>query len=573
MARCLRICIILFCCLFLGACSIFQTTAVQPAKLEVQSGNTSQANHSCAYFHFLWGTHQEFDEQYPQALEAYEKALACDPEADYVKEKIPVLLLKMGEFKAATDWLAKAIADHPDNNTYRLLLANLYIQQEEVEKAVPLYNEILLREPDNEGVHLQLALLYSHLGENDTAEAIFVKLLQNDVDSYFIHLSYARLLKQMERYPAAAEEYEKTLALNWSKDLAYEIGYFYVGQEMFDDALRIYTTITEEDPFDERAALSRTQALLDLDRNDEALAELDKIRRYSKDQANIDLIISKVLLRKNKVTEAKAILTRLVGETDSSEARYLLALLAYQEENYAVSLDLLAGIDADSDQLEDAVFLQTRIYQKLDNIEAAIELLKKHTSAETGRSPLFYSLLSSLYQATDQDDAALSTLQSAVTIYPENTQLLFEYGLLLDKNSRHEQAILMMEKVLELEPDHAEALNYIGYTWADRNMHLDKALEYILRAVALKPDNGFILDSLGWVYYRLGDLQQAVQQLERSVELTRNDPHIYDHLGDVYRSLHRFSEAIKVYKKAYALFKDEKDKVASKLKIDALENR
>ena len=92
------------------------------------------ADLGCAYFYFLWGTHAEFDEQYSEALEAYEKALICDQDAEYVKEKIPVLLLKMGEFNKATDWLVQAIADHPDNNNYRLLLASLYIQQEKVDR-------------------------------------------------------------------------------------------------------------------------------------------------------------------------------------------------------------------------------------------------------------------------------------------------------------------------------------------------------------------------------------------------------------------------------------------------------
>jgi tetratricopeptide (TPR) repeat protein len=129
-----------------------------------------------------------------------------------------------------------------------------------------------------------------------------------------------------------------------------------------------------------------------------------------------------------------------------------------------------------------------------------------------------------------------------------------------------------MQQVLELQPDHAEALNYIGYTWVEKNMHLKKALEYILRANTLKPDNGFIIDSLGWAYYRLGDFQQAAKELERSLELIQDDPHIYDHLGDTYRSLKRFSEAKEVYRKAYEMFKDEKEKAIIKQKIDALEN-
>ncbi len=568
-------------CTLLGSCattnqsSESQSTAVQPAEVqpaEGQSEREEQADLSCAYFYFLWGTHEEFDEQYPEAFEAYEKALICDQQAEYVKEKIPVLLLKMGEFQKATTWLAQAIAEHPDNTTYRLLLANLYIQQEKIEDAIILYNEILEKEGDNEGVHLRLAQLYAHLKRYETAENIFKILLKKDTDSYFAHLSYARLLKQMEKYQDAAREYEQALSLNWSKDLAYEIGYLYVSQEMFNDALRIYTTITEDDPFDEQAALSRIQALVDLQQIDDAISELYNIRLYSKNLTNIDFIIAKLFLRKKEVDKAKIILTRLTKEPESSEARYMLALLAYEEKNYDNSLAHLAYIDSGSDVFEEAVYLQTRIYQSLGKIDKAIDLLKKHTAAELNQSQFFYALLSSLYQARGENHSAISLMETAVGKYPDNYQLLFEYGLLLEKNDMYMQALAVMERVLELQPDHAEALNYIGYTWADKNMHLEKALEYILRANELKPDNGFIIDSLGWAYYRLGDFQQAVKELERSLALMPDDPHIYDHLGDAYRSLNRFPEAIEVYQKAYEMFKDEKIKTDIQQKINALEN-
>jgi tetratricopeptide (TPR) repeat protein len=167
----------------------------------------------------------------------------------------------------------------------------------------------------------------------------------------------------------------------------------------------------------------------------------------------------------------------------------------------------------------------------------------------------------------------MQLMEAGISIYPDNLQLLFEYALVLEKNDLTEQALIVMESVLDVQPDHAEALNYIGYTWADKNIHLDKALEYILRADMLKPDNGFIIDSLGWVYYRLGDFQKAQRELERSLVLIPDDPHIYDHLGDVYRSLKRFNKAREVYQKAYEIFKDEKNKVKIKQKIDALENQ
>ncbi len=571
MVRCANLFVTL-CLLLFSSCATNPLPAPAPSTAEPPAVE-EQTDLACAYFYFLWGTQAEYQEQYPEALEAYEKSLICDPDAGYVKEKIPVLLLKMGDFVTAREWLTQAIIEQPDNNTYRLLLANLYIQQEEIEKAILLYNEVLAREKDNEGVSLRLALLYSHMGKYATAEKIFKQLQANNVDSYFTHLSYARLLKQMGRYVDAAREYEKALTLNWSKDLAYEIGYLYVTQRMFTDALRTYTSITDEDQFDERAALSRIQALVDLERTDEALNELYSIRLYSKDTANIDLIISKLLLRQEKTAQAKEILTRLLKDSESSEARYILALLAYQEEDFATSLKHLAYIRSASDELEEAVYLQTRIHQKLGDIDEAITLLKQYTSDENSRSPLFYALLSSLYQAKDEQYTAMTVMETAVSIYPDNHQLLFEYGLVLEKNGKPDEALRIMQRVLELQPDNAEALNYIGYTWADQNINLAKALEYILRANALKPDNGFIIDSLGWVYYRLGDFEQAATLLERSLQLIPNDPHVYHHLGDVYRSLKNFPQAIKAYKKALEMFQDEEQKTTVKQKIHALENQ
>ena len=164
-------------------------------------------------------------------------------------------------------------------------------------------------------------------------------------------------------------------------------------------------------------------------------------------------------------------------------------------------------------------------------------------------------------------------MEAAVKIYPDNLQLFFEYGLLLEKTGMHNEAISKMKRVLELQPNHAEALNFIGYTWADMNIHLDQALQYISKAAKLKPDNGFIIDSLGWVYYRLGRLERAVAELERSLELEPDDPHIYEHLGDVYLAQKRYSEALKAYKKAYKMFLDEKKKARIKNKIDDLQKQ
>lgn len=556
------------CCLLLASCTVYQkvvTVVNEPVK---EDPDTDLA---CSYFYFLWGSHAEFTGRYSEALEAYEKALICDPQVDYLRDKLPILLLKMGEYEKAASTLRQTLVEHPEANSNRLLLASLYIQQEKISDAIKLYNEVLERDPENESVFLRLGLLYSHLEEYQKAEDLFRQLLQKKGDFYYARLSLARLLKQTGKPQEAIEQYEKSLELNWSSELAFELGLFYASQKKHADALRLYTTIVESDPFNERAALSRVQALLDMEKSDEALEELKNIRTFSRNPTNIDLIISKVLLRRDEVEKAKEILERLAQGADDSEPRYMLALLAYRDKDYPSARSHLSRIPESSPDFDDAVYLQTRIYQESEEKDKAIALLRKHIAKESGRRPLFYALLASLYYDNKDDHAALSLLEAAVSIYPDNAQLFFQYGLILDKKGMEEQAMDKMVKVLELQPDHAEALNFIGYTWADKNIRLKEALEYLEKAVALKPDNSYILDSLGWVYYRLGDFQRAVKELNRSLELEPDDPHIYDHLGDAYNSLGNTGKALEYYQKALQMFEDDKKKSAVQEKIDDLD--
>jgi len=116
-------------------------------------------------------------------------------------------------------------------------------------------------------------------------------------------------------------------------------------------------------------------------------------------------------------------------------------------------------------------------------------------------------------------------------------------------------------------------LNFVGYSWADTDRNLDRALLYIEKALELKPNNGYIQDSLGWIHYRLGNLERARDELLYAAELLPEDPHVHDHLGDVYRALDEQSKALKSYRQALRLFDEDDQKNQVQEKIDALQNR
>ena len=107
-----------------------------------------------------------------------------------------------------------------------------------------------------------------------------------------------------------------------------------------------------------------------------------------------------------------------------------------------------------------------------------------------------------------------------------------------------------MKALLEIDPDNADALNFIGYSYAERGVKLDEAETLIRKAVRFKPDNGYIMDSLGWVYFRQNRLEEAIDCLRKAVDLLPQDPTIAGHLGDAYKKAGQTEKALDVYREA-----------------------
>ena len=137
-------------------------------------------------------------------------------------------------------------------------------------------------------------------------------------------------------------------------------------------------------------------------------------------------------------------------------------------------------------------------------------------------------------------DRAVSIVEP---LKPHHWRLFFYQGVAYERLKEWEKAESSLKKSLSLSTDQAEVLNYLGYSWIDQGINLSEGMAMIRRAIKLRPSSGFIVDSLGWGHYRLGQYDQAVKILERAVQLTPTDPTINDHLGDAYWKVGRKLEA------------------------------
>ena len=536
----------------------------------ISATETENRDNSCSYFYFLWGTHEEYYQRYEEALEAYQKALVCDPGGSYVEQKLPILYLKMNSPGKAIDLLLANLEKTPGDSSQRSLLARIYIQQKKESKAIEQYRKILTDEPENSQALLSMGILLIQTAELERAGEYFRKLLKLDQETYFSRLYLARIADRLDHAGEAEQQYRAALDLNYSADLAYEIAEFFLKQQKYEDAIDIMRELLAQDDTNERARFTIVQALLALDREEEALAELSLAKEVSSNPEKISLLLSRLHLRNGDDDKAIENLRSILEVKENPEARYLLAVLFMEAEQWKDALEMLAAIGPADEEFEDSVVLQTRIYHQINEIGAGLQLLKRYLENIDTQRELFYILASSLYQEDNQPENATEILAAGIKKFPESEKLLFEYGLQLERTQQLEAAIKAMEILVERNPDHAEALNFIGYSWADTDRNLDKALAYIERAMELKPDNGYIQDSLGWVHYKLGNLETARDELTEALELVPDDPNIYDHLGDVYRALKKTDQAIEAYQAALEFFQDQDKKAAVRKKIDTL---
>ncbi|HIJ91486.1 MAG: tetratricopeptide repeat protein [Desulfobulbaceae bacterium] len=526
---------------------------------------------SCSYFNFLWGKSADIEGHYEEAIYAYKQALVCDRLAGHVMRSLASLLVKTGQREEAVEVVNRLIALNPKDSEARALLANLYSIMERYGEAVEMYQAILVDDPQNFNVRLMLGGLHARLRDYTKARQVLEKLAEINPDSYAGFYYLAKLYQEMHIFDKAAEAFKKALELNWSPMLAYDAAELYEQEKHYSEAIAIYRRILEEDPSDERARSFLANIYFRQGEVDKALKEMENLRDISADPAKVELAICRILLdagrRLDAVTRLNAILKK---DPHSDGARALLILAYYQQGEFAATKKLLRQVGPTSPAYEESVIMLARIMQQEKDFPGAEKALRQAMADKQHRRLNFYVALAMLYAGQEKMDKAHGVFTQAFADFPGNVEANYEYALFLHKLRDEAGAMRQMEEVLKREPKHARALNYVGYTWADEGRNLEEAKVYVEQAVALLPKDGFVRDSLGWVYYRLGDFPAAVRELELAVVLSPDDPTIYEHLGDAYLKTDDRSRARNAYLKSLELHEEESKKEVVRRKLAEL---
>ncbi|PYL04420.1 MAG: hypothetical protein DME31_03650 [Verrucomicrobia bacterium] len=526
------------------------------------------AHKADALSHFVEGMAFEENGEMDRALEVYRKVLNVDPGQAQLAARVAGLLIQQDDFPQAIDVLKDAIKANPNNAEPYQQLAFIYLKYlKRTDQAIDYANRAIALNPENAEGYQRLVEIEVAAGQEKKALEVLdraAKVRSND-PGFWMRLGklYMAILFKSDSQPKPDElkrtnEIFKKAAEHAGDDPAVlkEIADYYAASQQLKEAIPLYLRVLELQPDDANAREKLATGFILTNQRGKAVEMLEQIiQEHPEKYQSYDLLAqvlddeARSLQRANRLEEAKAKFAKVAANYEQS-----LLINPNHPSTYLHLAELLLGPSRDADRAVKLLMEARRRFPGAPEIVYYLAIAQREAKQSQQAVATFEE---ALHEAQlDEDDEVI------------NAKFYFNYGAAAEQAGLYEKAADLLRKSIALDPaNSAEAYNYIGYMWADHNMHLDEAEAMIKRALESEPNNASYLDSLGWVEFRKGKFDQALSDLLRAAKtVERDDPVVFEHIGDTYLKLNRVREALDAWQKALAL--DPKNKTLAD-KIEA----
>ena len=543
-----------------------QTAVLAPGPSGSRSGvETSVAP---AYYYFSMAQLKMKQGDINEAVWLIKQAIGFDPASVYLNLELADLLLIKKESDQALALVERVISVAPDNARAWTMAGQIYAQQDNTDEAVGAYEKALELQPAEQNIYLVVGRIYWNRNDLNSAERVFRQMAANIPDSYAAFYFYGKVLEAQGKTDDAERALLHSLELEPGfKEPLIELLNIYKQQNRPDKVTTAYQAILRQSPQDRQAAFGLAQHYHQLDQNTLSLGLLEQLGAEIPNDERIISTFFEIYLEKKQYTEAIWALNGMLHAAPENSELHYMAGIAYDgiEENDTAIAHLLE-VSPGSRFYTNAVVHGALLLHDKGQIDRAIALVEQALQ-HFPEHVAYYLYLGSFYEELGRLDDALNILQDGIRQDNNNARLYFRFGVVLDKLGRKQESIAAMKNVIELAPDDAEALNYLGYTYADMGINLDEAHSLIQSALALKPDDGYIADSLGWVYYKQGQYRQALEWLNKAIKLVADDPAILEHLGDVHMKLEQKEKALDFYRRSLKKKDNGREAIEEKIRI------
>ena len=496
-----------------------------------------------------------------RAVNFYDVALSANPDNQALLHQTMLLMVAEGRIADAISLAQRRIARHSDAAMARLILASQAIRDNDLATARKHLSKTKRKKFMSLLQPLLLAWINSAGDRYGEALTALNHLRKREAFKPF-RTYHSALISDFSGYDAAAREsFEETLKGNaWrASRVSLNYGGFLSRQGQRDDALALFNEILERNPNNPviGAALQKLKAggtlWPPITTAAQGVAEAFLSAGYA--------FSGSLGVETARIYSQLALYLR----PDLDPARMLLAEMFESEQRYKDAIDIYKEVRASSPLHWSARIRIASNMSSLERVDETITLLRS-MAAEKPKDTTALIIVARVLRAQERFEETIATYNKVFErIYVQNDELqkhhwvlLYERGVAYERAKQWDAAEADFLKALELRPNEPRVLNYLGYSWIDRGVNLERARTMIEKAVSKRPEDGYVVDSLGWVFYRLGRYEEAVKYLERAVELRPQDPIINDHLGDAYWRAGRKLEARFQWNHAIDLGAEEK---------------
>ena len=431
------------------------------------------------------------------------------------------------------------------------MLTGMLILSNRMDELAPTLVRML--EADKEGLGANLLGLNRMFVRTEDRVAVF-NLIEKVCRPFFgvaeAHYAVAQAASSASMQERALAEAGRALELRPDWEMAALLQAQIAARTSSAQAVAFLQAFVERNPMARDVKLQLARALVGEKRYDEARQIFNQMLQGFPDNPDVVYPVALLALQQNDLAVAEAQFKHLLTLSipDKSLAYYYLAQIAEEKGKTDEAIDLYAKVES-GDQLVQARMRGAQLLAGQGKLDEARKLLSEANAVSAEQSLQLAIAEAALLRKAKQPQAAFDLLDALLEKQPDNPELLYETALLAERLDKMEIMERRLRRLIELQPENGQAYNALGYSFADRGIQLTEARELIDKALTLLPNDTFILDSLGWVLYRQGDLSGALATLERAYGM-RDDPEIGAHLGEVLWALGRKDDAQKLLRAA-----------------------
>jgi tetratricopeptide (TPR) repeat protein len=506
-----------------------------------------------AYDYFILGNSLFIRNNPHLALEAYKKALQLDPDP-YLMFLVGKACVDLGDYKSALKYFQELVRRKPDRPEFWLELAELQQFIGKEEDAFKSLEKCLRLDPENnEALYLQAQLYLTRQKYAETLASLQA-LQKNMPYNHDLQVKIARVAQSAKNFALAESLYIQVLRTNPRHTEALrQLSTVLDSRKEIGHRIAVYQALQQAHP--ESADFVRLLASQYLKNNqwEQALGTYSTLVSSGSKNYDVRKTMAILLYESGRLDTAKAMLRELTAEdTADYETFYYLGTIALDQKQFPAARENLRTVLRLQPDFKDAeINLGISYILTRDFTESASIFDRMIAHYPVWSSPLYFRGLGCSRQKEYRQ--AIPYLEKARALDRKNKSVLFDLAAAYERAGQFGPAVKTFKALLDLYPEDAPSLNYLGYMYAEKGTKLGEAKTMLEKALALEPKNGAYLDSYGWIFYKLGDLNQALANVSGALEYMKDDVTIYEHLAIIYDSLGRKDETLLFGQKALVL--------------------